>query len=57
MRPSRATTAVALAAANAMAKVRGASLPAGVPPRAFVLGTDTLVTVGDRVMGKPASPG
>jgi septum formation protein len=48
-------TAVALAAANAIAKVRGASLPAGVPLRAFVLGTDTLVTLGDRVMGKPAS--
>jgi septum formation protein len=48
-------TAVALAAANAMAKVRGAFLPAGVPPRAFVLGTDTLVTLGDRVMGKPVS--
>jgi septum formation protein len=48
-------TAAALAAANAVAKVRGASLPAGVPARAFVLGTDTLVTLGDRVMGKPAS--
>jgi septum formation protein len=49
-------TASALAAANAVAKVRGASLPAGTPPGAFVLGTDTLVTLGDRVMGKPASP-
>jgi septum formation protein len=48
-------TAVALAAANAIAKVRGASLPAGLPSRSFVLGTDTLVTLGDRVMGKPAT--
>ena len=48
-------TAAALAAANAVGKVRGASLPAGTSPEAFVLGTDTLVTLGDRVMGKPAS--
>ena len=48
-------TAVTLAATNAVAKVRGAALPAGVPLGAFVLGTDTLVTLGDRVMGKPGS--
>jgi septum formation protein len=44
-----------LARANALAKVRGASLPPGVSEGAFVLGTDTLVGVGRRVMGKPAS--
>jgi septum formation protein len=48
-------TAANLAAANAVAKVRGAALPAGVPDGAFVLGTDTLVTYQDRVMGKPVS--
>lgn len=48
-------TPAALAAANAVAKVRGASLPAGAPAGVFILGTDTLVTLDDRVMGKPAS--
>jgi septum formation protein len=48
-------TAPALAAANAMAKVRRAGLPHGVGARAFVLGTDTLVTLDGRVMGKPSS--
>jgi septum formation protein len=48
-------TAVALAAANAVAKVQAAILPPGVSTGAFVLGTDTLVTLRGRVMGKPAS--
>ena len=47
--------AASLAATNAVAKVRGAVMPAGAPVGAFVLGTDTLVTYEDRVMGKPAS--
>jgi septum formation protein len=45
----------ALAAANAVAKVGAALLPPDIPAGAFVLGTDTLVTLGGRVMGKPAS--
>ncbi len=49
--------AVALAEANARAKVHGAELPAGLAAGSFVLGTDTLVTVDDVVMGKPASAG
>jgi septum formation protein len=44
-----------LAEKNALAKVRGAVLPANVASGVFVLGTDTLVTVDDRVMGKPTS--
>ncbi len=40
---------------NALAKVRGAHLPVGVGKGAFVLGTDTLVSLGRRVMGKPGS--
>jgi len=48
-------TAVALAAANAMAKVRHAALPRAPLAGAFVLGTDTLVTLAGRVMGKPSS--
>jgi septum formation protein len=52
---TRGDTASALAAANAMAKVRLAGLPLGVSAGAFVLGTDTLVTLGGRVMGKPSS--
>jgi septum formation protein len=47
--------AAALAAANAVAKVRRAALPAGSMDGAFVLGTDTLVTVSGRVMGKPST--
>lgn len=47
--------ASALAEGNAIAKVRGASLPPRLLPGAFVLGTDTLVCVGRRVMGKPAT--
>lgn len=46
-----------LARSNAEAKVRGASLPSSLEPGAFVLGTDTLVTVDRVVMGKPASAG
>jgi septum formation protein len=48
-------TAANLAAANAVAKVQRAALPVCVPEGAFVLGTDTLVTYQDRVMGKPVS--
>jgi septum formation protein len=44
-----------LAEANALAKVRGARLSEAVGKGAFVLGTDTLVSLGRRVMGKPAS--
>jgi septum formation protein len=47
--------AVGLAAANAVAKARQAALPRREVDGAFVLGTDTLVTVGGRVMGKPSS--
>ncbi|MFH0916905.1 MAG: Maf family protein [bacterium] len=47
--------ASALAERNAVAKVRGSFLPADVPSGAFVLGTDTLVTLDDRLMGKPSS--
>jgi septum formation protein len=47
--------AAALAARNAAGKVDGAVLPAGVGAGVFVLGTDTLVSVGGRVMGKPSS--
>ncbi len=47
----------ALAEKNAVSKVRGGALPAGIVPGAFVLGTDTLVTVGGRAMGKPGSAG
>jgi septum formation protein len=45
----------ALAQANALAKVRGARMHEGVGAGAFVLGTDTLVSLGRKVMGKPAS--
>lgn len=45
----------ALAEANALAKVRGAQLPSGSVKGAFLLGTDTLVSKGRRVMGKPAT--
>ena len=47
--------AVVLATWNAVAKVRQAALPRGSCDGAFVLGTDTLVTVDGRVMGKPSS--
>ncbi len=47
--------AIALAEMNALAKVRGASLPHDIAPGTFVLGTDTLVTIDQAVMGKPAS--
>jgi septum formation protein len=47
--------ALALAEKNALAKVRGASLPDDLDPGAFVLGTDTLVTSEGQVMGKPAT--
>lgn len=43
-----------LAERNALAKARGAVLPAEASPGAFVLGSDTLVAVGDQVLGKPA---
>ncbi len=44
-----------LAEANALTKVRQAVLPADVCPGAYVLGTDTLVALGSRVMGKPST--
>jgi septum formation protein len=44
-----------LAEANAWAKVTHAALPVDVRPGDFVLGTDTLVVVGDKAMGKPGS--
>jgi septum formation protein len=47
--------AVSLAETNALAKVTGATLPGSLIPGAFVLGTDTLVTMDGRTMGKPAS--
>lgn len=46
-----------LAAGNALRKVRGAVIPADASPGAFVLGTDTVVTVAGRVMGKASSSG
>jgi septum formation protein len=48
-------SAAALAAANAVAKVQRAVLPEAPPSGAFVLGTDTLVTLEGKVMGKPSS--
>lgn len=48
-------SAAALAEGNALAKVRAASVPADAPPGAFILGTDTVVSVEDSVLGKPAS--
>ena len=47
--------AAVLAGANAEAKVRGAVLPGVTLDGAFVLGTDTLVALAGRVMGKPKS--
>jgi septum formation protein len=47
--------AAVLAEKNALAKIRGASLPADLDLGAFVLGTDTLVTIEQEVMGKPAT--
>jgi septum formation protein len=44
-----------LAQDNALAKIRGARLPEGTRVGTFVLGTDTLVSLGRRVMGKPTS--
>jgi nucleoside triphosphate pyrophosphatase len=46
---------VALAEKNALSKVRGADLPRDLMPGAFVLGTDTLVAIDGRAMGKPGS--
>jgi len=45
----------AVAEANALAKLRGAILPEDGIAGAFVLATDTIVAVGDRVMGKAAT--
>jgi septum formation protein len=44
-----------IAERNALAKIDAVGLPADLPGGAFVLGTDTLVVSGDRVMGKPPS--
>lgn len=46
-------TAEALAETNALAKVRGAVLPEDTPAGSFVLGTDTVVEIDGRVLGKP----
>lgn len=48
-------SAVKLARQNAVAKVRQACLPAQAKAGAFVLSTDTLVTIDRVVLGKPAS--
>lgn len=59
--PSRAeetlegVSAQRLAESNALAKVNGAILPDEILERAFVLGTDTVVTVDGRVMGKAST--
>jgi septum formation protein len=45
-----------LAESNAAAKVWGAILPQDTQAGAFVLGTDTLVSNGRRIMGKPSTP-
>ena len=45
----------AIAEANAKAKLEGVVLPEDVAVGAFVLATDTIVTVDGRVMGKAAS--
>lgn len=47
----------AVAEANALSKARGAILPSDTPPGAFVLATDTVVALEERVLGKPASAG
>jgi septum formation protein len=47
--------AEAVALANAVAKVHHAALPADASEGVFVLGTDTVVTLAGKVMGKPAS--
>jgi septum formation protein len=44
-----------IAEKNALAKIDAAGLPSDLPPGAFILGTDTLVVVEGRVLGKPAS--
>lgn len=44
-----------LAEKNAVAKVQGAQVPEDEGSAAFVLGTDTLVSLGREVMGKPQS--
>jgi septum formation protein len=48
-------SAACLAQANALAKVRGVTMPPGARPGAFILGTDTVVSVGRKVLGKPGS--
>ncbi len=44
-----------IAERNALAKIDAVGLSADLPSGAFILGTDTLVVVDDRVMGKPLS--
>lgn len=46
-----------LAERNALAKVRAAVLPEDVSQGAFILGTDTVVTLDGRTLGKAASAG
>ncbi|MCL5734517.1 MAG: Maf family protein [Actinobacteria bacterium] len=48
-------TPQSLAEGNALAKLQGATLPADVKSGAFVLATDTIVVVEDRVLGKASS--
>ena len=40
---------------TALAKVKAARIPSEVRPGAFVLGTDTVVSLGRHIMGKPDS--
>jgi len=46
-----------LAEQNALRKARGARLPAGLHTKVFVLGADTVVVVGGRILGKPGDAG
>ncbi|MHB8870407.1 MAG: Maf family protein [Thermoleophilia bacterium] len=47
---------VRLAQENALRKARGAQIPEGTPAGAFLLGADTVVAVGERILGKPTGP-
>lgn len=46
----------ALAEENALRKARGARLPEEAAAGTFVLGADTLVVAGSRILGKPTGP-
>lgn len=45
-----------LAEENALRKARSAHTPEDTPAGVFVLGADTLVVVGGRILGKPSGP-